>query len=192
MITSIFFGFIRSYWKALLPIILIGLICWYVQHLQNSRDFWKSSYETAINGYESEKNLKIEKDKLRDEASKKENQKADDEHKNQLAALFIDGQKERDALKAKLTKELEIKNANEKLLSMRLSAAYDRVSIDSVDSVARSSAASETRYTEATRERDGADSYARTLERACAVTTSDFNRCSQWIEDLCELWKCGK
>ncbi|MFA6039903.1 MAG: hypothetical protein WC733_00185 [Methylophilus sp.] len=192
MITSIFFGFIKSYWKALLPIILIGLMYWYVQHLQSSRDFWKSSYEGAINGYQSEVKLKAEKDRLRDEASNKNNKKADDEHKNQLAALFIDGQKERDALKAKLTKELEIKNANEKLLSMRLYAAYDRVSINSVDGAARRTTTSEAEHTEATRERDGTDTYTRTLERACAVTTSDFNRCSQWIEDLCELWKCGK
>lgn len=192
MITSAFIAFIRSYWKALLPIILIGLTYWYVQHLQNSRDFWKSSYETAINGYESEKNLKIEKDRLRDEASNKNQIKADDEHNKQLAALFTDGQKERDALKAKLTKELEIKNANEKLLSMRLSAAYDRVSINSVDSVTRRTVTSEAEHTEATRERDGTDSYTRTLERACAVTTADFNRASQWIEDLCELWKCGE
>lgn len=192
MITSIFFGLIKSYWKALLPIILIGLMYWYVQHLQSSRDFWKSSYESAVNGYQTEKKLKDEKDRLRDEESNKINQKADDEHKNQLAALFIDGQKERDALKAKLTKQLEIKNANEKLLSMRLGAAYDRVFINSVDSAARRTSTSEAEHTETSRKRDGTDSYTRTLEQSCAVTTADFNRCSQWIEDLCELWSCGK
>lgn len=193
MFSSIFFTFIKSYWKALLPIILIGLMYWYVQHLQSSAEFWKSSYEGAINGYESEKKLKIEKDKLRDEASNKNNQKADDEHKKQLAALFIDGQKERDALKAKLAKQLEIKNANEKLLSMRLGAAYDRVQLEtSLSGITRGELTSEARHTEATRERDGTDTYTRTLERGCAVTTSDLNRCSQWIEDLCELWKCGE
>jgi predicted Zn-dependent protease len=187
------FSIIRSQWKALLPIILIGLMYWYVQHLKNARDFWESSYKTAIAGYQAESKLRIEENERKDALAKQANEKADDAHKKELAALAINSIKERDALKAKLTKELEIKNANEKLFNMRLNAAYDRVQLESnISSITRSETASETGHTEATRERDGTDSYTRTLERACAITTSDFNRASQWIEDVCLIYKCSK
>jgi hypothetical protein len=186
---TIFLTLLKSYWKAILPIIFIGLAYWYVSSLKNDRDHWKSSYEAVILDYQAEAKIRVNENARKEQESKIRADKAESEHNKQLAALFVDGQKQRDKLKS----ELDSYYAKDKLNRFRLGAYADRLQLDaSSNSTARSETASETEYPQASRECDGISAYARTLERGCAVTTSDLNLCSQWIEDLCELWSCGK
>jgi len=187
--TTIFFTLIKSYWKALLPILLIGLMYWYVQHLKNDRDHWKSSYETVVLGYQAEAKIRTAENARKEAEAKKKSEQAESEHNKQLAALFVDGQKQRDKLKS----ELDSYYAKDKLNRFRLGAYADRLQLDaSSDSTTRIETANEAEYPKTSRECDGISAYARTLERACAVTTSDFNLCSQWVEDVCDVFGCGK
>lgn len=147
---------------------------------------WKSKYTVLVETTKALADARIAENKRKAEYDAIAKEKADAEHLAELIKLKAESKKQRDILKS----ELEASRENLKLFTNKLNAAYDRVRIESNRATGRAEPTSEAEYTSATPELNGVITYGAALERNCAVTTADFNRCSQWVEDVCNNHKC--
>lgn len=151
--------------------------------------FWKGEYKSAIVAYDTAEEIRKEQNKTKERKANEQRLIQDAAYKKQLEAFAIKTLKDRESLKA------ELENAHEKLklANYRLGAANDRMHLqDAILSATRGEASREAADSETESECNGIATYTRTLERGCAVTTADFNRCSQWIEDVCNIYGCGE
>lgn len=112
------------------------------------------------------------------------------EHQDELARLNADSEAKRDELKRKIGALDAEKTFNDN----RLNAAYQRVQIlsDANGGSVGTEVAAAAGYSESGGKCDAAFARLQTVKQACAVTTSDFNVCAAWVQNVCENFGCGE
>ena len=184
------FSFIVTHWRVILPvaIVVIGLL--YVRALRiDNASLSASNAQLAIEikAYQDYASILNENNRELEQKAQVDADIESEKHKAELAKLNIKSQSDRDNLKSQLEKSYA-----KKLNDMRVATANKLRDSTKASSGGMSDITNTPEYTESGTERDTTDSYIRTIERATAVTTSDFNTCSAWVDNVCNTFGCAE
>jgi hypothetical protein len=169
-------GFIKGYWKVILPVILIGSFIFWVNHLIGERD----DAVKQLAEYKQQQMVLVEKQKaeiaIKDKQAEVDLMEAQKVHDAEMKAYNLD----RDKVTAKL-KELydakiyRLNHANDSMLPEPYSCALS-MSNTPQDSSRPTS--------------NGQDEYTTALEQACRLTTLDYNKLRAWADTACNQVTC--
>lgn len=116
---------------------------------------------------------------------------------NTQAAVSLEIQKHKDTIAELKVNEAELKKKVSDLYAVKTNADYrlasyrDRLLLETDDSGTSTNTATDTeKFAACRRELDAADSRQSIIEKACAVTTADFNLARGWIDGVCANHKC--
>jgi len=179
-----------THWRVILPvaIVVIGLL--YVRALRiDNASLSASNAQLAIEikAYQDYASILNENNRGLEQKAQVDADIESEKHKAELAKLNIKSQSDRDNLKSQLEKSYA-----KKLNDMRVATANKLRDSTKASSGGMSDITNTPEYTESGTERDTTDSYIRTIERATAVTTSDFNTCSAWVDNVCNTFGCAE
>jgi len=182
--------FISTHWRVIsvLAIVVIGLL--YVRALRiDNASLSASNAQLAIEikAYQDYASILNENNRELEQQAQVDADIESEKHKAELAKLNIKSQSDRDNLKSQLEKSYA-----KKLNDMRVATANKLRDSTKASSGGMSDITNTPEYTESGTERDTTDSYIRTIERATAVTTSDFNTCSAWVDNVCNTFGCAE
>lgn len=175
-------AFFKAHWRIIIVAAMLGYAYVAVRHANKARD----AITIEFNAYKAQisdlaKKRAIE-NKIKEKVSSKAALLAENKHEAELKALNVD--------RVKIKKQLGDYYAKDTLNTYRIGAYDDRLRLDSTSGAGLPQATESAEYTEGRAECDAAIARLQTLELACAVTTSDFNVCASWTENVCDVFKC--
>jgi hypothetical protein len=164
-------SFAMAHWRVVIPVLIVILTLLYINGLK--RDI--ASLEKVI----SDNQAQVEKEKA--EAQRKEQAALtkvliiEKSHKEQLAKLNLDRTRETNSLKAIYENKLNTLNRNSNRLPNKSTEGLP-ISASDTKGLAEGGGECDANYS--------------TLERACQITTIDFNTCRAWADVVCETVEC--
>ena len=177
-------AFFKAHWRIIIVAAMLGYAYVAVRHAHAQRD----SITAEFNTYKARiiqlaKERAIENE-IKEKVSSKAALVAENKHEAELKTLNVD--------RVKIKKQLGDYYAKDTLNTYRIGAYDDRLRLDSTSGVGLPQATESTEYPEGRAECDAAIARLQVVEPACAVTTSDFNVCATWVENVCETFGCAK
>jgi hypothetical protein len=165
-------AFAMAHWRVFLPILIATLTLLYIYGLK--RDI--ASLNMTIYQYKAQ----IEKDTI---IARQEEQAAlskvlviEKSHKEQLSKLKLDRNRETNAIKAIYENKLNTLNRNVANRLPNQPATHLPISASDTQRLAEGGGECDANYS--------------TLEKACQITTIDFNTCRAWADVVCETVEC--